>query len=198
VLLGLSTGHAIGLGLIAAAFVVFSLLCALVIPKRWPQFPGERGLRWFIVVTVVLCIGTLAAVEVFATEAEEETAQAETTGTTTTGTTTTGTTSSGATTTNAEPPAPPEGESAAGKPVFSAQGCGGCHAFKAAGSNGAIGPDLDTALQGKDAAFVRESIVDPNKDVASGYQPNIMPGNFGQTLTPKQIDDLVAFLTKPS
>ena len=86
-LLGLSTGHAIGLGLIAAAFVVFSLLCALVIPKRWPQFPGERGLRWFIVVTVVLCIGTLAAVEVFATEAEEETAQAETTGTTTTGTT---------------------------------------------------------------------------------------------------------------
>ena len=71
-LLGLSTGHAIGLGLIAAAFVVFSLLCALVIPKRWPQFPGERGLRWFIVVTVVLCIGTLAAVEVFAKEAEEE------------------------------------------------------------------------------------------------------------------------------
>ena len=45
---------------------------------------------------------------------------------------------------------------------------------------------------------MHESIVDPNKDVASGYQPNIMPGNFGQTLTPKQIDDLVAFLTKPS
>jgi mono/diheme cytochrome c family protein len=183
VLLGLTTGHAIGLGLIAAAFVVFSLLCALVIPKRWPQFPGERGLRWFIVVTVVLCIGTLAAVEVFATEAEEETAQAETTGTTTTA---------------AEPPAPAEGESAAGKPVFSAQGCGGCHAFEAAASNGAIGPDLDKALQGKDAAFVRESIVDPNKEIAPGYQPNIMPGNFGQTLTPKQIDDLVAFLTKPS
>ena len=40
---------------------------------------------------------------------------------------------------------------------------------------------------------MHESIVDPNKDVASGYQPNIMPPNFGQTLTPKQIDDLVAF-----
>ena len=192
-LLGLSTGHAIGLGLIAAAFVVFSLLCALVIPKRWPQFPGERGLGWFIVVTVVLCIGTLAAVEVFAKEAEEETAQAETTATTSTGTTSTGTT-----TTAAQPPAPAQGDSAAGKQLFAAQGCGGCHAFEAAGSNGAIGPNLDEALQGKDAEFVHESIVDPNKDIASGYQPNIMPANFGQTLTPKQIDDLVAFLTKPS
>ena len=192
-LLGLSTGHAIGLGLIAAAFVVFSLLCALVIPKRWPQFPGERGLGWFIVVTVVLCIGTLAAVEVFAKEAEEETAQAETTATTSTGTTSTGTT-----TTAAQPPAPAQGDSAAGKQLYAAQGCGGCHAFQAAGSNGAIGPNLDEALQGKDAEFVHESIVDPNKDIASGYQPNIMPPNFGQTLTPKQIDDLVAFLTKPS
>ena len=192
-LLGLSTGHAIGLGLIAAAFVVFSLLCALVIPKRWPQFPGERGLGWFIVVTVVLCIGTLAAVEVFAKEAEEETAQAETTATTSTGTTSTGTT-----TTAAQPPAPAQGDSAAGKQLYAAQGCGGCHAFQAAGSNGAIGPNLDEALAGKDAEFVHESIVDPNKDVASGYQPNIMPPNFGQTLTPKQIDDLVAFLTKPS
>ena len=192
-LLGLSTGHAIGLGLIAAAFVVFSLLCALVIPKRWPQFPGERGLGWFIVVTVVLCIGTLAAVEVFAKEAEEETAQAETTATTSTGTTSTGTT-----TTAAQPPAPAQGDSAAGKQLYAAQGCGGCHAFQAAGSNGAIGPNLDEALQGKDAEFVHESIVDPNKDIASGYQPNIMPANFGQTLTPKQIDDLVAFLTKPS
>ena len=45
---------------------------------------------------------------------------------------------------------------------------------------------------------MHESIVDPNKEIASGYQANIMPANFGQTLTPKQIDDLVAFLTKPS
>jgi mono/diheme cytochrome c family protein len=198
VLLGLSTGHAIGLGLIAAAFVVFSLLCALVIPKRWPQFPGERGLRWFIVVTVVLCIGTLAAVEVFAKEAEEETAQAETTATTSTGTTSTGTTSTATTPNAAQPPAPAQGDSAAGKQLFAAQGCGGCHAFQAAGSNGAIGPDLDDALQGKDTEFVHESIVDPNKEIASGYQPNIMPANFDQTLTPEQIDDLVAFLTKPS
>jgi len=193
VLLALSTGHAIGLALVAGAFIVFALLSALVLPKRWPQFPGERGLRWFIVLTVVLCIGTLAAVEVFAKEAEEQTAQAETgqtTGTTSTSSTTT--------TTAAQPPAAPQGDPAAGKQLFGAQGCNSCHTFAAAGSSGTVGPDLDKALQGKDAAFVRESIVDPNKEIASGYQPNIMPGTFGQTLTPKQIDDLVAFLTQKS
>jgi mono/diheme cytochrome c family protein len=188
--LALSTGQSIGLALVAAAFVVFALLCALVIPRRWPQFPGERGLGWFIAVTVVLCIGTLAAVEVFAKEAEEETAQAETTQTETTATTATTTTSA------AQPPAAPQGDPAAGKALFAAQGCGGCHAFGPAGSSGAVGPDLDQALEGKDAAFIRESIVDPDKEIASGYQPNIMPGNFEQTLTPKQIDDLVAFLSQ--
>jgi mono/diheme cytochrome c family protein len=189
VLLGLSTGHSIGLALIAAAFVVFALLSSLVIPKRWPRFPGERGLGWFIAATVILCIGTLAAVEVFAKEGAEETAQAETQ-TETTATTSTTTTSA------TQPPAAPAGDAAAGKQLFAAQGCGGCHAFGPAGSSGTVGPDLDTALQGKDAAFVRESIVDPNKEIASGYQPSIMPGNFGQTLTPKQIDDLVAFLSQ--
>ena len=100
-------------------------------------------------------------------------------------------------TTQAQPPAPrPKGDPTAGKAVFLAQGCGSCHTFSPAGSTGTVGPNLDTALKGKSAAFIRESIVDPNKQIAPGYQPNIMPQNFGQTLTPKQIDDLVAFLMK--
>jgi mono/diheme cytochrome c family protein len=192
VLLGLSTGHSIGLALVAGLFVVFALVSALVIPRRWPQFPGDRGLRWFVVVTVVLCVGTLGAVEVFAKESGEESAQAETQ------TETSGTTTGETTTSEAPPPAAPQGDPAAGKELFSAQGCGSCHTFGPAASNGTVGPDLDKALQGKDAGFVHESIVDPNKEIASGYQPNIMPGNFGQTLTPKQVDDLVAFLTQKS
>ena len=191
-LLALSTANAIALAVVAGAFVVFALISALVIPRRWPQFPGEHGLTYFIVVTIVLCIGTLAAVETFAKESEEETAQAETTQTQTTETT-----STAPTTTGARPPAA-QGDAAAGKQVFESQGCSGCHTFAAAGSTGAIGPDLDKALQGKDAEFVRESITDPNKDIAQGYQPNIMPATFKDSLTPKQIDDLVAFLTTPS
>ena len=74
----------------------------------------------------------------------------------------------------------------------SAQG-GGCHTFKAAGTSGKTGPDLDKSLQGKDAEFIRESIVDPNAEIAQGFQQGIMPP-YGETLDSKQVADLVAFL----
>jgi mono/diheme cytochrome c family protein len=182
VLLALSTGHAIGLALVAAAFIAFALLSALVIPRRWPQYPGKQ-LGWFIVATLVFFVAMLSAVEIFGAEPEESAAG-------------TGTESNrpGMTIQPPPPPAAQEGKAPNGKIVFSAQGCASCHTFKPANATGTVGPDLDSALQGKDAAFIKESIVDPNKVIASGYQPNIMPGNFGQTLTPTQINDLVAFL----
>jgi mono/diheme cytochrome c family protein len=182
VLLGLSTGHSVGLAVVAGIFIVFALASALVIPRRWPEFPGEN-LRWFLVATLVLFVATLAAVEVFAKEPKEATA-AET-----------AKEQPGTTTQATQPPSAPQGDPAAGKEVFGAQGCGNCHTFSAGGSTGAVGPNLDEVLKGKDAAFIRESIVDPNKVIAKGYQPNIMPATFGQMLTPKQLDDLVAFLS---
>jgi mono/diheme cytochrome c family protein len=197
VALGLSTGNAVGLALIAGAFVVFALLSALVIPRRWPQYPG-RGLGWFIAGTLVLFVATLGAVEVFAKEEPEEHVAGETT--TETGGTTTetgGTTTEETTTGEAQPPPPPAapaGDPAAGEAVFAAQGCGGCHTFSAAGTSASVGPDLDEALEGQDPELVSESIVDPNKEIASGYAPNIMPQDFGQKLSQKQLDDLVAFL----
>lgn len=86
------------------------------------------------------------------------------------------------------------GNPAAGKAVFASNGCGGCHTFTPAGTKGTIGPDLDQVLKGKDAEFVRQSIVDPNAEIAEGFQPNVMPQTYGQQLTSKQIADLVAFL----
>jgi len=197
VALGISTGNAVALALIAGAFVVFALLSALVIPRRWPQYPG-RGLGWFIAGTLVLFVATLGAVEVFAKEEPEEHVAGETT-TETEGTTTEtgGTTTEETTTGAAQPPPPPAaqaGDPAAGEAVFAAQGCGGCHTFSAAGTSASVGPDLDEALQGQDPEVVSESIVDPNKEITSGYAPNIMPQDFGQKLSQKQLDDLVAFL----
>jgi mono/diheme cytochrome c family protein len=90
----------------------------------------------------------------------------------------------------------PSGDPAAGKTAFESSGCGGCHVFSAAGSSGAVGPDLDKVLQGKDAAFIKESIIDPEAEIAAGYPPGVMPSNYEQTLQPKQIDDLVAFLSQ--
>jgi cytochrome c oxidase subunit II len=90
------------------------------------------------------------------------------------------------------------GNPAAGKAVFESNGCGGCHTFTPAGSKGTIGPNLDQVLKGKDADFARESIVDPNAEIAKGYQPNVMPQTYGQQLNSKQIADLVAFLLQGS
>jgi mono/diheme cytochrome c family protein len=91
-------------------------------------------------------------------------------------------------------PTAAEGNPAAGKTTFNDAGCGGCHTFAPAASKGSIGPNLDDALKGKDAAFIKESVADPNAEVASGFQPNIMPQDYGSQLTSQQIADLVAFL----
>ena len=93
------------------------------------------------------------------------------------------------------------GDAKAGAALFTSQGCGGCHTFKPAGTNGTIGPDLDklaayakTANQGSLEAFTDESIANPSAYIEKGYA-NAMP-NFGQTLSDKQIADLVAYLTQ--
>jgi len=81
-----------------------------------------------------------------------------------------------------------------GAQVFANNGCGGCHTFAAAGSGGVTGPNLDEVLSGQSDAMVEESIVEPNAVIAKGYQPNVMPQNFGETLTPKEVEDLVQYL----
>ena len=87
-----------------------------------------------------------------------------------------------------------KGDPAAGKKVFADAGCGGCHTFKAAGTSATVGPDLDEALKGKDAAFIEESITDPNSEVASGFAPNVMPQDYASQLSSQELADLVAFL----
>jgi cytochrome c oxidase subunit II len=74
--------------------------------------------------------------------------------------------------------------------------CGACHTLADAGTNASTGPDLDEALKGKDAAFIKESIVDPDAQVTKGYNKGIMPPNFGQTLSPQELDALVSYLQK--
>src|SRR5437868_6950407 len=76
------------------------------------------------------------------------------------------------------------GDAAAGKTVWDANGCGSCHTLSAAGSTGAIGPNLDTALSADAGStalpdFIKESITDPNKVIAKGFSANIMPSDFG-------------------
>jgi len=92
----------------------------------------------------------------------------------------------------------PEGEAAAGEAVFTDTGCGSCHTFSAAGTSAEVGPNLDESLQGQDAQYIYEAIVNPDAQIAEGFQPGIMPKTFGEQLDDKQLGDLVAFLTPQS
>ena len=69
-LLGLSTGHKLGLGLAVAAFAGFSLIVSMLVPRWRPQFPG-RGLSVFLVACFLMFLGMLVAVEIFGKESEE-------------------------------------------------------------------------------------------------------------------------------
>ena len=77
-LLGLSTGHKVGLALAVAGFAGFSLIVSMLVPRWRPQFPG-RGLPLFLAVCVLLFFGMLAAVLVLGKESEPEAAAGETT-----------------------------------------------------------------------------------------------------------------------
>ncbi len=90
--------------------------------------------------------------------------------------------------------APPTVPGGPGAQVFANNGCGGCHTLAAAKSGGVTGPDLDKVLPGQSAAMIHQSIVDPNARIAKGYPANVMPQNFGTTITAQQLNQLVQYL----
>jgi mono/diheme cytochrome c family protein len=181
------------LTIVAAVLVGFSLVVSIVVPRRRPDFPG-RSLRVFLLVAALLVVGMLTAVATLGeshhfgaeggeTGATEAAPSASTPSATETGTG--GTTQA------------PAGDPAAGKDLFTTSAqppCASCHTLQEAGASGTVGPNLDDVLKGKDAAFIHQSIVDPDAVIASGFQPGIMPKTYPQQLDEQQLADLVAFL----
>jgi len=96
----------------------------------------------------------------------------------------------------------PAGNAANGEAIAKGKGgCVACHslvpdqvivgpswagvATRAATRKPGYSPDL----------YLYESITHPNNFVVPGFQPNIMPQTFKQTLSPQEISDLIAFLS---
>jgi cytochrome c2 len=90
-----------------------------------------------------------------------------------------------------EPPTAPGGP---GGQVFANNGCGSCHTFAAAESNGAVGPNLDEVIPGMTPAEINTDIVDPSKTIAKGFQDGIMPQDYGDKIDPGDLKLLVKFL----
>lgn len=184
------------LTIVAAVLVGFSLVVSILIPRRRPDFPG-RSLRLFVIVVALLIAAMLTAVAVFG-ESHHFAAEGEPAAT---GETTTGATTTGETTTGTETGAPeqPSGDPAAGKQIFTTTAqppCASCHTLQEANATGTVGPNLDEVLKGKDAAFIHESIVNPDAEIATGFSAGIMPGVYGDQLDDQQLADLVAFLVQ--
>ena len=69
-LAALSTGHKIGLAVVAAVFIGFALASSFIAPRRRPDFPGKNGLSVFVIVSIFLFASMISAVVVFGRESE--------------------------------------------------------------------------------------------------------------------------------
>ena len=183
------TGYQTALVVVAASFIVFALVMALVVPRSRPSFPGNR-LGIFVVVCVLFFAAQLTAVLVLAEigEADEPVAEETTTDTTETTTTETTTTETTPPQTESEPTetetAEAAGDAVAGKEVFVGESsCSGCHTLADAGSTGTIGPNLDAVKPSYDKVV---------SQVTNGG--GVMPP-FGGKLTEEQIQDVAAYVS---
>lgn len=77
-----------------------------------------------------------------------------------------------------------EGDAEAGRAVYEAQGCGGCHILEAAGSTGTAGPNLDESEPSFDEA------VEQVRNGGGG-----MPA-FKDQLSEEQIRNVAAFVSE--
>jgi cytochrome c oxidase subunit 2 len=94
-------------------------------------------------------------------------------------------------------PAGPQQLATLGKQTFTGPGgCDACHTLADAGTSGRIGPNLDRGLKGRSPGFIRQSIVAPNAVITAGYPRGVMPADFARTLSPAQLDGLVAYLAR--
>jgi len=75
-LFGLSSGNKTAIIVMAAIFTGFALLCSLLFPRWSPQFPGRR-LWLFVGICVLLFLGMMTTVIVFAKESKSEAAGSE-------------------------------------------------------------------------------------------------------------------------
>jgi mono/diheme cytochrome c family protein len=175
VLLAISSQGKVGLGVLAGLLIAFAILSAFYFPRRNPDFPGNR-LGLFVLVTVILFVGTMAGVVVFAKE-EEGAHGAEATETHAAETGETPTTS-----TEQQGGGEAAGDPVAGKAVFESAGCVACHTLKAAGATGTVGPNLDEAKP--DLALVIDRVE---------HGKGAMPPFEGQ-LDEQQIRDVAAFV----
>ena len=76
-------------------------------------------------------------------------------------------------------------------------GCGACHTLADAGTSSQTGPGARQGPQGQGRGLHPASRSrSPSAEIAAGFQDGIMPKNYGDTLSPEELDALVEYLGK--
>jgi hypothetical protein len=79
-------------------------------------------------------------------------------------------------------------------------GCITCHSLEpgvtlVGPSHATIGAEAETRVPGLSAEeFLRQSIIDPNEQIADGFTVGMMYSNYERELSPQEIEDLVAYM----
>ena len=76
--------------------------------------------------------------------------------------------------------------------ILEEMSCGACH--KVAGEEGDQGPDLRRLGGLRDKAHIRRSILAPDAEITEGFEPDLMPGDYGEQLYAKELEMLVDYL----
>lgn len=71
-------------------------------------------------------------------------------------------------------------------------GCVACHTVLT--SQSPLGPRLTDVGARMTPAEIRQSIIDPNAVIADGFAPNMMPGDFADKMTARELEMIVQFL----
>ena len=61
----LTTGHEIALIVVAGVFIAFALVASFVAPAKKPDFPGPNGLSVFVIVSLLMFVLMVLAINFF-------------------------------------------------------------------------------------------------------------------------------------
>ncbi len=78
--------------------------------------------------------------------------------------------------------------------VIAKYGCAACHSVL--GTESPVGPPLTGIGAKLSAEQIRQGIVAPEAQIAEGFAPGIMPGNFADRMTARELEILVQWLVE--
>jgi len=70
--------------------------------------------------------------------------------------------------------------------------CDVCHMVN--GEGGEVGPNLSKIGAGRDRAYLRRAILDPNADIAEGFEADMMPEDLAEQMYVAELEILLDFL----